>query len=86
MTLALATPWLAVPLAVCTAISTAVGGLVALHFRRDLSTVIAFSGGVVVAVALFDVLPESVTSLGNVTTRAGSSGRDSSPPSSPTAT
>jgi ZIP family zinc transporter len=67
MTVALATPWLAVPLAVCTAISTAIGGLVALRFRRDLGTVIAFSGGVVVAVALFDVLPESVTSLGNVT-------------------
>jgi len=67
MTLALATPWLAVPLAVCTAISTAVGGLVALRFRRDLGPVMAFSGGVVVAVALFDVLPESVTSLGNVT-------------------
>ena len=57
---AVATPWLAVPLAVCTAVSTAVGGLVALHYRRELGTVIAFSGGVVVAVALFDVLPEAV--------------------------
>jgi len=33
-----------------------------LRLRRDLGTVIAFSGGVVVAVALFDVLPESVRS------------------------
>ena len=66
MTVALATPWLAVPLAVCTAISTAIGGLVALRLRRDLGTVIAFSGGVVVAVAIFDVLPEAERSLGNV--------------------
>ena len=64
---AIATPWLAVPLAFCTAISTAVGGLVALRLRRNLGTVIAFSGGVVVAVALFDVLPEAVRNLGNVT-------------------
>ena len=64
---AVATPWLAVPLAVCTAISTAIGGLVALRLRRELGTVIAFSGGVVVAVALFDVLPEAVDNLGNVT-------------------
>ena len=67
MLAALATPWLAVPLAVCTAISTMVGGLVALRLRRELGTVIAFSGGVVVAVALFDVLPEAERSLGNVT-------------------
>jgi len=67
MTLALATPWLAVPLACCTAVSTAIGGLVALRLRRELGTVIAFSGGVVVAVAVFDVLPEAERSLGNVT-------------------
>ena len=67
MMLAIATPWLAVPLACCTAVSTAAGGLVALRLRRQLGTVIAFSGGVVVAVALFDVLPEAVRNLGNVT-------------------
>jgi hypothetical protein len=36
MTLALAAPWLAVPLACCTAVSTAIGGLVALRLRREL--------------------------------------------------
>jgi zinc transporter, ZIP family len=66
MPLAIATPWLAVPLACCTAVSTAIGGLVALRLRRELGTVIAFSGGVVVAVAIFDVLPEAERSLGNV--------------------
>lgn len=66
MLVALATPWLAVPLAVCTAVSTAAGGFVALRFRNNLGTVIAFSGGVVVAVALFDVLPEAVDNFGNV--------------------
>ena len=65
--LAIATPWLAVPLAFCTALSTMVGGLVALRFRRGLGTVIAFLGGVVVAVALFDVLPEAEGELGNPT-------------------
>jgi len=45
MTLAFATPWLAVPLALCTAASTMAGGLVALRYRRYLGTVIAFSGG-----------------------------------------
>ena len=65
--IAIATPWLAVPLACCTAVSTAIGGLVALRLRRELGTVIAFSGGVVVAVALFDVLPEAERSLDNVT-------------------
>ena len=38
-----------------------------MRLRRQLGTVIAFSGGVVVAVALFDVLPEAARNLGNVT-------------------
>jgi ZIP family zinc transporter len=56
-------PWVAVPLAVATACSTALGGLVALRLRRELATVIAFTGGIVVAVALFDVLPEALDLL-----------------------
>ena len=52
--------WLAVPLAVATAISTAAGGLVAFRLRTELAAVIAFTGGIVVAVALFDVLPEAI--------------------------
>jgi ZIP family zinc transporter len=67
MLLALTTPWLAVPLAFAVAAATVGGGLAALHFRRDLGTLIAFSGGVVVAVALFDVLPEAEKQLGNAT-------------------
>ena len=52
--------WLAVPLAIATAISTMFGGLVAFRLRKELATVIAFTGGIVVAVALFDVLPEAL--------------------------
>ena len=57
--------WLVLPLAGLTVVSTLVGGLVALRFRRDLTTVIAFSGGIVVAVALLDVLPEAMDAVGD---------------------
>jgi ZIP family zinc transporter len=52
--------WLAVPLAGVTVLSTLAGGVVALRLARDLATAIALTGGVVVAVALFHVLPESI--------------------------
>jgi ZIP family zinc transporter len=52
--------WLAVPLAIATAVSTMLGGFVAFRLRKELATVIAFTGGIVVAVALFDVLPEAL--------------------------
>ena len=52
--------WLAVPLAGLTVLATFGGGLIALRLRRDLTTVIALTGGVVVAVALFHVLPEAI--------------------------
>jgi zinc transporter ZupT len=52
--------WLAIPLALATAVSTTFGGLVAFRLRKELATVIAFTGGIVVAVALFDVLPEAL--------------------------
>lgn len=58
-------PWIALPLAVVTAISTMLGGAVALRLRRELATVIAFTGGIVVAVALFDVLPEAISLVGS---------------------
>jgi ZIP family zinc transporter len=51
---------IAVPLAGLTVLSTLAGGLVALRLARDLGTAIALTGGVVVAVALFPVLPEAV--------------------------
>jgi ZIP family zinc transporter len=57
--------WVAVPLAVATALSTALGGFVAFRLRKELATVIAFTGGIVVAVALFDVLPEAIDLIGS---------------------
>ena len=57
--------WIALPLAALTVLSTLAGGAVALRFHRDLGTLIALSGGVVVAVALFDLLPEAVEAIGD---------------------
>ena len=57
--------WLAIPLAGITVLSTLAGGYVALRLRRDLATLIALTGGVVVAVALFDVLPEALEAVGD---------------------
>jgi ZIP family zinc transporter len=55
--------WIAVPLAGITVLSTLAGGLIALRLRDELTTVIALTGGIVVAVALFDVLPEALRTL-----------------------
>jgi zinc transporter ZupT len=55
--------WIAIPLAGVTVLSTLAGGLTALRLRRDLTTAIALTGGIVVAVALFDVLPEAIDSV-----------------------
>lgn len=52
--------WLAIPFGLLTTLSTLAGGLIALRFARWISTLIALSGGIVVAVALFDVLPEAL--------------------------
>lgn len=57
--------WIAIPFAGLTVISTFAGGLVALRHHRQLTTLIALSGGIVVAVALFDVLPEAIDAVGN---------------------
>ncbi len=57
--------WVAIPLACATVLSTLTGGLVAFRFRRNLATVIALTGGIVVAVALFDVLPEAFDAVGD---------------------
>lgn len=57
--------WIALPFAFATVLSTLAGGALAFRFRRDLHTVIALTGGVVVAVALFDVLPEAVDTVGD---------------------
>ncbi len=55
--------WLAIPLAGVTVLSTLGGGLAALRMARDLTTAIALTGGVVVAVALFHVLPEAIEAV-----------------------
>lgn len=52
--------WIAVPLAGLTVVSTLAGGFVALRLHRELTTLIALTGGVVLGVALFDVLPEAI--------------------------
>ena len=55
--------WIAIPLAGVTVLSTLGGGLLALRLRRDLTTLIALTGGIVVAVALFHVLPEAIEAV-----------------------
>jgi zinc transporter ZupT len=57
--------WIAIPFGALTVISTVLGGLVAFRFQRQLHTLIAFTGGIVVAVALFDVLPEAFEAVGD---------------------
>lgn len=52
--------------ALLTVASTLVGGLVGLRLRRRLAGVMAFTGGVVLGVALFDLGPEAVDRLGSV--------------------
>ena len=55
--------WVAIPLAGFTVLSTFAGGMIALRLRRELATAIALTGGIVVAVALFDVLPEAIDAV-----------------------
>src|SRR5581483_5341914 len=66
--------WVAIPLASLTVLSTLLGGTFALRLGSRIHTLIALSGGIVVAVALFDVLPEAIDSVGDsrrVTTLVG---------------
>jgi zinc transporter, ZIP family len=55
--------WVAIPLSLLTVASTFLGGTVALRLHRELTTLIALTGGIVVAVALFDVLPEAIDAV-----------------------
>jgi zinc transporter, ZIP family len=57
--------WIALPFAAFTVLGTFAGGWVALRLAHSLPTVIALTGGVVVAVALFDVLPEAINNVGD---------------------
>lgn len=54
---------IAIPLTAFAVLTTVTGGVVALRMAHSLPTVIALSGGIVVAVALFDVLPEAMELL-----------------------
>jgi ZIP family zinc transporter len=60
-------PAVAIPLAALTVVATLLGGLIALRLSHTLPTVIALTGGIVVAVALLDVLPEGIEHLGDTT-------------------
>jgi zinc transporter ZupT len=51
--------------ALVTVASTMVGGVVGLRLRHRLPAAMAFTGGIVLAVALFDVLPEAIDHLGS---------------------
>jgi zinc transporter ZupT len=53
-------PAVAIPLAGLTVIATLIGGRVGLRYSDRLPTLLALTGGVVVAVALLDVLPEGL--------------------------
>ena len=57
--------WIAIPLAGLTVLSTLLGGMLAFRLGDRIHTLIALSGGIVVAVALFDVLPEALDAVGN---------------------
>ena len=54
---------IAIPLTAFAVLTTVAGGTLALRMSHSLPTVIALSGGIVVAVALFDVLPEAIDLL-----------------------
>jgi zinc transporter, ZIP family len=62
---------IAIPLTAFAVLTTMTGGLVALRMAHSLPTVIALSGGIVVAVALFDVLPEAIDLLPDDSTAIG---------------
>lgn len=54
---------IAIPLAGLTVVATLIGGRIGLRFSDRLPTLLALTGGVVVAVALLDVLPEGINGV-----------------------
>lgn len=58
-------PGIAIPLAGLTVVATLIGGRVGLRYSDRLPTLLALTGGVVVAVALLDVLPEGLKGIGD---------------------
>jgi ZIP family zinc transporter len=59
-------PAIAIPLAGLTVLATLIGGKVGLRFSDRLPTLLALTGGVVVAVALLDVLPEGIEGVADL--------------------
>ena len=57
-------PAVAIPLSFLTVLAILAGGWLALRLAHTLPTVLALSGGIVVAVSLLEVLPEAVESIG----------------------
>lgn len=57
---------IAIPLAGLTVFATLLGGRIGLRFSDRLETLLALTGGIVVAVALFDVLPEGIEGVEDV--------------------
>jgi ZIP family zinc transporter len=55
--------WIAIPFAFATVAATFAGGALGLRLSHRLPTLMALTGGIVVAVALFDVLPESIEAV-----------------------
>jgi zinc transporter ZupT len=57
---------IAIPLAGLTVLATLAGGRIGLRYSNHLETLLALTGGVVVAIALFDVLPEGIEGVGDI--------------------
>jgi ZIP family zinc transporter len=58
-------PEVAIPAAAAASIAILAGGALALRFASALPTVLALSGGIVVAVALLELVPEAVDHVGD---------------------
>ena len=52
-------PSLLIPLSLCAALATMLGGLLALKLKQHLPLALGFSAGAVIGVAFFDLLPEA---------------------------
>ncbi|HEU4392739.1 MAG TPA: ZIP family metal transporter [Solirubrobacterales bacterium] len=58
-------PEVAIPLAGLAVLAILAGGAIALRLAHTLPTVVALSGGIVVAVALLEILPEAIEGVGD---------------------
>lgn len=57
-------PEIAIPLAAVASLAIIGGGRLALRLAHSVPTIIALSGGIVVAVALLEILPEAIENIG----------------------